>query len=156
MDNFFNSALFWFLLGIFFLLVEITHWGFVLFFFGLGSFLVAILTWTGLIHSPVLQLIIFIISSLLFLFVLRNKLSSVFKGKVAGKDQSVDEIKGEKVKVAEKIDSVALTGKVEFHGTIWQAESDTVIEKGDVAEITGRDNLILKVKLIPTTKVVGC
>lgn len=148
MSEFLNSALFWFLLGVFFLLVEISHFGFVLFFFGLGSFIVAILTWTGLISAPVLQLVIFVVSSLLLLFLLRNWLASVFKGKISGKDRSVDEIIGEKAVVVNDVSPGTLNGKVEYHGTMWEAQSDIFIEKGKTVEITGRDNLTLKVKPI--------
>ncbi len=146
MKDFLNSPLFWFLLGIFFLLVEISHFGFVLFFFGIGAFITAILTWAGVINSSVLQLIIFIVSSLLCLFVFRNKLSSVFKGKISGKDRSLEDVIGEKATVVATISPNAIDGKVEFHGTEWQAQSDITIEKGSVVEITGRDNLVLKVK----------
>ena len=150
MNEFLNSALFWFLLGIFFLIIEISHFGFVIFFFGFGAFIVAILTWIGVIHSPVLQLIIFICSSLLCLFLFRNWLSSVFKGKISGKDESVNNIIGDKAVVVGEIKSNSLSGKVEYHGTLWQAQSENNIEKGVVVEITGRDNLILKVKPIGT------
>ena len=37
-------------------------------------------------------------------------------------------------------------GKVEFHGTNWNAVADKEIEVGAVVEITGKDNLTLKVK----------
>jgi inner membrane protein len=146
MSEFLNSALFWFLLGVFFLLAELLHLGFVLFFFGLGAFIVAILTWAGVIGSPVLQLIIFAGSSLLLLFLLRNRLASVFKGKIYGKDKQVDEIIGEKAIVVIDVTPGALSGKVEYHGTMWDAQSDIFIEKGKTVEITGRDNLTLKVK----------
>jgi membrane protein implicated in regulation of membrane protease activity len=146
MNEFLNSALFWFLLGIFFLLIEISHFGFVIFFFGFGAFIVAILTWGGVIHSPVIQLLIFICSSLLCLFLFRNWISSVFKGKISGKNQSVDNIIGEKAIVVIEISPNSISGKVEYNGTMWQAQSENDIEKGAVVEIISRDNLILKVK----------
>jgi membrane protein implicated in regulation of membrane protease activity len=146
MNEFLNSALFWFLLGIFFLLVEISHFGFVLFFFGIGAFIVAVLTWAGVIHTPVFQLIIFIGSSLILLFTLRNWVASVFKGKISGKDKSVDEIIGDKAVVVIDVSPDTMNGKVEYHGTMWEAQSDIFIEKGKTVEIIGRDNLTLKVK----------
>ena len=146
MGEFLNSALFWLLLGVFFFLAELLHFGFVLFFFGLGAFIVAVLTWTGVIGSPVSQLVIFVVSSLVLLFLLRNWLAAVFKGKIYGKDKQVDEIIGEKAVVVNDLTPGTLNGKVEYHGTMWEAQSDIFIEKGKTVEITGRDNLTLKVK----------
>lgn len=151
MDTFFTSALFWFLLGIFFLLVEIIHYGFIFFFFGISAFIVAILTWLGITDSLTFQLLIFISTSLLSLFVLRNKLSIVFKGKISRKlepSQSLDNVKGEKAIVVSTIIPNKLDGKVELYGTIWEAQSEEVIEKGSVVEIVERINLTLLVKKI--------
>lgn len=144
-----TSAFFWFLLGIFFLAVEITHYGFIFFFFGIGAFLTAIISWIGITNSITVQLIFFILTSLITLFVFRRKLSSVFKGKVTGKmkpGDDIDNIAGERAIVKVRIGPNSLNGKVEFHGTLWEAQSDYVIEKDSVVEIVGRDNLTLKVK----------
>jgi membrane protein implicated in regulation of membrane protease activity len=37
-------------------------------------------------------------------------------------------------------------GKVEFHGTNWLAEADEEIAEGATVQITGKDNITLKVK----------
>ena len=39
-------------------------------------------------------------------------------------------------------------GKVEFHGTNWEAHADGDIAEGAVVEIIGKDNITLKVKAI--------
>ena len=144
-----TSVLFWLLLGIFFLFVEITHYGFIFFFFGIGAFIVAIVTWTGLTSSLPLQVIIFISTSILSLVLFRNTLSSIFKGRILGQlkpGQSIDDIQGEKVIVLSSIEPNKLGGKVEFHGTIWDAQSDETIETGSVVEIVNRVDLTLIVK----------
>ena len=41
-----------------------------------------------------------------------------------------------------------LPGKVDFHGTHWLAAADAEIPEGSVVEVTGKDNLTLKVKLV--------
>lgn len=76
-------------------------------------------------------------------------MSNVFKGKISGKlskGDSIDSIKGERAVVVAPIHSDGLAGKVEFHGTIWEAQSDSEIEKDAIVEIVDRENLTLKVK----------
>jgi len=41
-----------------------------------------------------------------------------------------------------------LGGKVEFHGTDWEARSDEEITEGTVVEIVGKDNITLRVKAL--------
>lgn len=151
MNIYLTTSLFWFLLGIFFLLVEITHYGFIFFFFGIGAFIVAIATWIGITDSLTVQLSIFISTSLLSLILFRHKLSNTFKGRISGKlkaGESLDDIRGENAVVVTTIEPNKLDGKVEFHGTIWDAQSDEVIEIGSVVEIIERINLTFKVKPI--------
>ncbi|MBI5214766.1 MAG: NfeD family protein [Ignavibacteriae bacterium] len=151
MNTFLTSALFWFLLGIFFLLVEIYNYGFIFFFFGIGAFIVAMITWIGIIDSLTVQILMFLIISLVSLVFFRNTLSDTFKGKIFGKlkpGQSFDDIKGEKAIVLSKIEPNKLDGKVEYHGTVWYAQSDEILEKGHVVEIVERVDLTLKVKKV--------
>ena len=37
-------------------------------------------------------------------------------------------------------------GRVELHGTSWQAEAEMEIPEGTIVEITAKDNITLKVK----------
>ena len=149
MADFLHTPLFWLFLGIFFMLIETTHFGFTFFFFGIGAFITAITAWAGLTNSLAIQMVVFILSSLFFLFLLRKKMSDVFKGKISGKlskGDSIDSIEGERAVVVAPIHSDGLAGKVEFHGTIWEAQSDSEIEKDAIVEIVNRENLTLKVK----------
>lgn len=148
MYEFLTTPLFWFLLVIFFMLIEVTHWGFICFFFGIGAFITGITTWAGLTNSLIVQLVVFISMSLIFLFLLRKKMSSIFKGKISGKGQSIDNIRGERVIVVSAIHPDNPGGKVEFHGTLWEAQSDVEIAKDTIVEIVDRVNLTLKVKPI--------
>jgi membrane protein implicated in regulation of membrane protease activity len=144
-----NPVLVWFLVGLVFLLAELALPGFVIIFFGIGAWITALLLLLGLIKSFDSQLVIFLISSVASLIFFRKKGRSIFEGKTSGKlapDQSLDDIKGEKAVVVEAVLPNKLRGKVEFHGTLWQAESDVPIEKGAVVEIVDRVNLTVKVK----------
>ncbi|CAN5602545.1 hypothetical protein BH10BAC5_BH10BAC5_21800 [soil metagenome] len=149
MDTFLTSPVFWLLIGVFFLLIETTHYAFILVFFGIGALIVALISWIGLTNSLPADLIIFLFASLLSLFLFREKMSRVFKGKISGKlrsGESVDEFIGKKAVVISDITPGKLDGKIEFYGTNWNAQSDEIIAKGSVVEIIERNNLVYKVK----------
>jgi membrane protein implicated in regulation of membrane protease activity len=141
-----NYSLVWFIIGIFFLLAEIILPGFIIFFFGIGGLVTAIVSYLFNIESIVFQIIIFIVSSILSIVFLRNFFSKLFKGKVSGQKELKDEFIGKRAKVISEIKPNSLSGKVEFNGTNWEADSDYLIEKDSVVEITGRKNLKLIVK----------
>ena len=88
---------------------------------------------------------------LLSLLLFRKKLSHIFKGKVSGTlkpGQTIDDIKGERATVVSTIEPGKIDGKIEFHGTKWNATSDEVIENGSVVEILERIDLTLKVRKV--------
>jgi membrane protein implicated in regulation of membrane protease activity len=60
--------------------------------------------------------------------------------------REIDEIKGGFGVVTEAIEAPSLSGKVEFHGTSWNAVAEAPIAKGTRVEILRRDNLTLHVK----------
>lgn len=39
-------------------------------------------------------------------------------------------------------------GKVEFHGSHWEAQADQEIAEGTIVEIVGKDNITFKVKAL--------
>jgi inner membrane protein len=144
-----NPALVWFLVGFVLLLAELVLPGFVVIFFGIGAWMTALLLLIGVLKSFNSQLLVFIITSIVSLIIFRKKGKRIFEGKTSGKlapNQSVDDIKGEKALVVEAVLPGKLGGKVEFHGTLWEAEADEPIERGSVVEIVGRVNLTVKVK----------
>jgi membrane protein implicated in regulation of membrane protease activity len=59
----------------------------------------------------------------------------------------MDEFVGQRAIVKEKI-LPKLGGKVEFHGTNWEARADQEIAEGTVVEIIGKDNITFKVKAV--------
>lgn len=150
MAEFFESVhpgLIWIIAGIVLLFLEFAMPGFILFFFGAGALIVGLLCFL-LPISLNLQLILFIVISLVTLFVLRKKMHSIFMGKVRnGKemDDTLDDYLGQKATVIEKI-APKKAGKIEFHGTVWNAESEETIAKDQIVEITGKSNLTLTVK----------
>lgn len=141
-----NNSLVWFIIGIFFLLAEIIMPGFIVFFFGVGGLVTALITYFFNVESVFVQISIFILSSILCLVFLRNVFTQLFKGKVSGQKDLKDEFIGKRAKVISEIRPNSLSGKVEFNGTNWEANSDYFIEKDSVVEITGRRDLKLIVK----------
>ncbi len=141
-----NNSIVWFIIGIVFLLTEIIVPGFIIFFFGLGGLITACLTYIFNIQSFFTQIVIFIVTSVTSLALLRKYFSNLFKGKVTGKNELGDEFIGKRAKVISEIRPNSLGGKIEFNGANWEADSDFYIEKDSVVEITGRKNLKLIVK----------
>ena len=136
----------WFIAGIFFLLTEILLPGFIIFFFGIGGLVTSLFTYIFNIDSIIVQILIFISSSVLSLVFLRNTFSKLFRGKVSGDKVLEDEFVGKRAVVIHEIIPDSLSGKVEFNGTNWEAKSDSFIDKGTVVEIIERKDLKLIVK----------
>lgn len=146
MQEMLSNELMWFLSGLVLLLAEFIIPGFVIFFFGVGAWVVALLLWFNIDLSFSSQLFIFLLSSIFSLVIFRRYGKNYFQGKVVKEDAaSFDDVKGEKAIVTEEIVPVR-GGKVEFHGTQWNAESESAIAVGTTVEITERNNLTLTVK----------
>lgn len=122
---------------------------FIMFFFGIGAVVTAVLSWAGVINSFEAQIAVFIVISLVTLILLRRLMQNYFKGRKSSThlDGSIkDDIIGKRAIVIEEISSEKLTGKIELHGTQWKASSESVIAKGETVEIIGRNDLTLLVK----------
>lgn len=145
--DFLRPEYIWVLIGLFFLLLEIFLPGLIVFFFGLGALLVAAMCFF-IDVSVNLQLVVFVISSILMLIILRKWLQGIFVGHVyseqAGSEDLSDFV-GKKVIVQEKI-VPPQSGTVEFNGVSWKAQADVPVEVGQMVQITGRDSLTLIVK----------
>jgi len=143
------SELFWFILGIVFFLAELIIPGFVIFFFGVGAWITALCVWIGVAPTEIVQMSIFLVSSLGVLALLRRKGRDYFLGKVSGilgRDQLIDDIRGSRVVVVRDIAPGTLGGKVEFHGTLWDADASEPIAKDTTVEIVERKDLTLIVR----------
>ena len=146
---FLKPELIWFLVGLVMLILEFALPGLIIFFFGIGAIIVSILCLFMDIGINT-QLIIFIISSVLSLLLLRTWLKGIFLGHVKGKqkgNEDIDDFIGQHAVVIEKI-VPRMGGKVELHGTNWQAIADGEIPEGAAVEVISKDNLTLKVKAL--------
>jgi membrane protein implicated in regulation of membrane protease activity len=152
MENFkewLKPELIWFIAGLIMLLAEFAMPGLIIFFFGVGACLVALIClFTDI--SINLQLTLFLIASILLLVSLRKWLKNIFVGRTGQKesaDELLQEFVGKKAVVTREIDPQT-RGKVEFHGTNWNAEADQIINEGTSVEIIGKNNITLKVKAL--------
>ncbi len=146
-QEFLKPELIWFLIGLALLLAEFALPGLIVFFFGIGAWVVAIICLFVDISLNT-QLVIFIVSSIVLLLALRRWLKGIFIGHVKTKQdltEDMAEFIGEKA-VVKKAIRPNVAGKVEFHGTDWTAEASEEIAEGATVEIIGKDNLTLKVK----------
>ena len=149
MENFMEPWVLWTVIGLGFLLLEFVLPGLIIFFFGLGALFVGLLC--GVTDLSLnMQLLCFLVSSALFLFLLRRWVSSVFSGFVlTGNSESVssDEFVGDHGVVVEPIQA-SKRGKIELNGSNWNAESDESIDTGERVEVISRSSLVLRVKKI--------
>lgn len=140
-----RPELIWFLIGLVLFLLELVLPGFVIFFFGVGAWITALLC---LIGDPGInmQVVVFAVTSVLSLLGLRKMIQKKFfynNGDLSEKVE--DEFTGK--------EAVALTelgpskpGKVEFKGTSWQAESSLPVKNGQVVIIKEKKDFKLFVE----------
>ncbi len=147
--DFLRPEVIWFLIGLVLLIMEFILPGLIIAFFGVGAWIVALVCLITDIGINT-QLIIFIVASVLSLLCLRKWLKGVFLGHTVSKQnlkENLEEFIGQKAVVKEKIMPKA-GGKVEFHGTDWEAEADEEIAAETVVEIIGKENITLKVRTL--------
>ncbi len=137
----------WFVIGIVLIVLELASPGLIIFFFGLGAWIVAISCLLVDISLNT-QLLIFLLSSIIMLILLRKRFNIIFKGKVSSlSNDDLDSWTGEKAFVIEEIKPNRI-GRVEFHGSNWNAEAEDYIPTGTTVIIVGKNNITLKVKSV--------
>ncbi|HNR69414.1 MAG TPA: NfeD family protein [bacterium] len=140
----FSPPILWFVIGLVCLLLEFILPGIVIVFFGIGAWIVALLLL--LLPMPIeYQLLIFISSSLFLLMALRRNLQKWFFKENADDLLTMQEYVGEKAIVVEAI-AGKMPGKVELHGTRWEAEAECEIAVGTPVIVRGKKNLTLLVE----------
>ncbi len=144
-----NPVLLWFLVGLVLALAELIIPGLIIIFFGVGAWVVALATGMGVIESFNEQLLVFLACSLLSLVIFRKHGQRYFEGRVTGTlapHESLDDFQGGKAVVMTAIVPKRVGGKVEFNGTVWDAEADLELAPGTTVQVLSRSNLTLKVK----------
>ena len=142
---FVDPTFLWALLGLLLIGTEFILPGFIVFFFGAGALVTALLSllFPGIDSRFVLQAIIWIAASGLSLVSLRKYVSKTFKGSLFPGRQE-NEI-GKTAVVIERITPDA-PGRIKFQGTSWKAISYTeTMEAGEEVSIIEQDNLTFSV-----------
>ena len=138
----------WILIGVVIMSMELFLPGFILCFFGLGAVLTGLLLiFIGM--SVNVQLIVFAALSIASLVSFRKAAQGYFTGRVSNKPASASQMEshsGESAVVTQDIVPNSPLGKVEFHGTSWNADADVEIKKGTKVIIVERHDLTFKVK----------
>lgn len=143
----FNAAFWWAIAGLALMISELVVPGLVLFFFGIGALVTALLAWL-LPLSLNAQIAIFIVSSLVSLFALRRFLKPIFTGRSTGtsnNEENAGSLVGQNATVTQTIEPKK-TGRVLLNGTKWKATADETISEGTEVEVIKQDNLTLHVK----------
>ena len=119
-----------------------------LIFFGIGAWLVALLSYLGAISALNTQLLVFLTTSVASLLLLRRWLRNTLQGRVTeaeDSDESLDDFAGRNAKVVVAISPDTDDGRVEFRGTQWTATAEESISEGETVLILTKDNLTLLV-----------
>ncbi|MDO1450534.1 NfeD family protein [Rhodocytophaga aerolata] len=141
-QNFANPAVMWFILGLLFFILEFAMPGFILFFFALGAWVVALLS-LAFNPSTNIQLLIFLGTSIGTILLFRKWIKKIlWTKKFAGGLE--DEFLG-KTGTAETHIGPGRDGKIDFKGTHWNARSADKIERGEQVTIIGNDSILLLV-----------
>ena len=132
--------LIWFLIGTGFLIAEFVMPTFIMFFFALGAIIVSIITacFDLSINS---QIILFALSSVISLVLLRNYMKNIFKGNESkGEDKyfdnSIDSNKN--IAIVSKTIEPNSFGEIKYKGTFYKAQSENSIDEGKKVKIVSK------------------
>ena len=139
------EAIFWLVLFVILLIIEIFTMGLTTIWFAGGSLLAFVLAYVGF-GLPV-QIIVFLLASIILL-VLTRPIAVKFFNKERQKTNA-ESLIGQKAVVLERIDTLHGTGRAEVNGMEWSAKTDEpgeIIEAGTIVIIEGIQGVKLIVK----------
>lgn len=139
-----NSELIWFLIGLVLIILELVVPGLVLIFFGVGAWITAGVCLFFDININT-QLLIFLVSSLASLALLRKALKKRYMDRKSPDGELEDEYVGQEA-VAITTFGIGEVGKVTFKGTNWEAISQQAVTTGQRLRITGYKSIRLFVE----------
>lgn len=140
-----HPELVWFILGFIFFVMELIVPGFVIFFFGVGAWIAALLALLLPIGTN-FQIFIFIVASIATLLAFRKLLKRQFFTNNDSTTENIDDDITGNTATAVSSFKIGETGKVEFRGSYWNASSLHNIEKGQIVTIIGKQSTTLIVE----------
>jgi len=150
-----HPALYWLIIGVMMIFMELMLPGFVMFFFAVGALVTAGIAWLYPV-SIVAQLAIFIVVSMASLLVLRNFIQKRFFAKKeeeqvedAAQDQEEKPlaIPGTKGVVCMTIMPPS-EGRLKYAGSYWRATADELIEEGEIVQVVQQDGMVIQVEKV--------
>ncbi|MCB0350381.1 MAG: NfeD family protein [Bdellovibrionales bacterium] len=143
-DFAFESSLnFWFLFGAFLMIAEFILPGLVSIFVGLGALTVAGFIYFQIIESISGQLIVWFISSTVYIFTLRLLVMRYYPSDT--ETQNIDEEAQMMNKIVEVIEpiSVSKNGRIRYGESTWVAiyKGEGEIQAGEKVKVVGRENI---------------
>lgn len=139
-----DPAVVWFLVGLGLLLLELILPGLVILFFGVGAWVTALVCAITDINLNI-QILIFLLASLLGLVLLRKYLKNRFFSKKDEEAQDqLEEFIGKKARAVDAFSEGE--GRVEFKGTRWSARCSEPVAKAQWVTIKSKDGLTLNVE----------
>lgn len=135
----------WLVVAVLFVIIEVFTAGFGIACFAVGAALAAIGAACGL--SLTWQLVLLGVGAVVAMLTVRPLMLRYFGRKGGDAVSNVDALVGRPVRVIERIDSAAGTGRVSVDGASWRAECGEVVEVGTMVHITSVRSTILTVTL---------
>lgn len=148
-----DPALYWLIIGVMLFFLEMAVPGFILFFFGFGAFVTALVAWLTPIDIA-WQLALFIVASLLALWSLRDIIQKKFLAVEAEEEEEDEEDEDLIVPIAGEKGVVSMTiappaeGQVKYSGTFWRATADEEIEEGEIIAVVRRKGVVVHVEKV--------
>jgi membrane protein implicated in regulation of membrane protease activity len=144
LPEFLSPQVIWFIIGVVLLVLELALPGLIVMFFGVGAWITALAI--ILFHPGInIQILIFVISSILSLIILRRYLKKKFFSENRDNTNSLEEEFIGKIAIAEVDFKSGVRGKVAFKGTSWTAICDVDVLAGDQLVIKDKESIILMV-----------
>ncbi|MBW1768438.1 MAG: NfeD family protein [Deltaproteobacteria bacterium] len=144
-----SPSLIWFLVGVAFLIAELIMPAFILIFFTVGCWIAALVVWAIDIELTK-QILVFLVSSLFLLFILRKYSLKIFRGKTQDEiDDHYSDSKIGKTAIVTKKITPNKFGEIKVMGSFWRATANDEIEEGSsvlIEEKESEDGLTLRVK----------
>jgi len=148
-----SPILVWFLLGIVFFVIELIVPAFILFFLGIGAWVTTAVLAVTHVHLTT-QMIIFLVSSLVSLVILRRLLRSIFFGSSSEEDGSTIVHSSPSTGIVTEAIVPPGLGRVKYGGSFWKATAEVPIPVDAVVQVLERKNLVVQVCPLHTEETV--
>jgi inner membrane protein len=144
-----SLSLVWFLVGVIFVALEVILPGFIVIFFTLGAWLVAIILLVFDVEVSN-QILVWVVSSLVLLFSLRRYALRTFKGESVDIDKESQDSKIGKIAYVTADIKANKQGEIKVMGSFWRATCDKDVKKGASVKIIAQDDdgLTMKVEVV--------